>query len=699
MSVMSSTVKTKFAGLLRGLLRRLDEDEAPATPSVRVLTSTALAAGATPATVAVSHPAPHATPHPALLPAVAPSPAAMDNPDELQLPLQSILAALTMDLRAKIMQTPPPDMMISMPLEKILTQLAFGSVKINFGELRQAAPGVFVNSGGEHDHKAVTLPLNEILTRLNPARFSRRATQKHLEVADDIAGPFGPGGQGAKVSTNTKPTPSTTLTQRTTSQSLRMVAPAAPAPTQSTPVAPPPPAFVPRTITPAASGVVSPPPSLSHDTSLLANAAVPRSNGAPKPVIPPPPPPAPAAPVPAPVTSVPAPAAAEIPVEAAAITAPLAALSEHWPEGLRLEIIQSALAHAQVLLPINLVEPALKRGRISLTWRNLRPLIKPTPPPPSVHDSMELELPLSVIAPLFFGRQKTAPRPQSVAPPPTDIPNLFFGFPQPESSPEPAPIKMREPSPARPAAEPPVFRPASELPPLSDDLEEPVFRPVPKPTPTQPAPELPTFRPAPKLPPMSPDLEEPIFRPISKPSPASADTERQAVRPPSPPPPPRPTVKPVEAKIADSNFYIWGDEGETPRADETEYRRIQRPATDFTSRYATPKEIVERAMALPGVMGAMVALPDGLRVASQVPAELNADTLAAFLPQIFERVSQSTKELRMGALNNFNFTVGNIPWRIFRVNAVYFAAFGNVGEALPGAQLAALAAELDRKKQ
>jgi predicted regulator of Ras-like GTPase activity (Roadblock/LC7/MglB family) len=95
----------------------------------------------------------------------------------------------------------------------------------------------------------------------------------------------------------------------------------------------------------------------------------------------------------------------------------------------------------------------------------------------------------------------------------------------------------------------------------------------------------------------------------------------------------------------------------------------------------------------------VVALPDGLRVASQVPSDLNADTLAAFLPQIFDRVSQGTRELRMGSLNNFNFTVGNVPWRIYRVNAVYFAAFGSAGEALPGAKLALLAAELGRKKQ
>ncbi len=623
MSVMSNTVKTKFAGMLRGLLRRLDDSESPAPATQRVVSSpmhpgATYPVGTAPVAAAVTHSAPRPAPLPA---SAALPPAGANNPDELQLPLQPILAALTMDLRAKIMQTPPSDAMISVPLEKILNQLAFGSVKINFGELRHAAPGVFVISGGEHDHKPVTLPLNEILTRLNPARFSRRTAQKHLEVAEDITGPFGLDGQGVKISVPTKPTPSTTLTQRTSPESLRMVPPVAPAPAQSTPVTPPT-TFVPRVVTPTAK--VTPPlrPGPAHDTALVANLAVPRSNGAPKPVVPPP----------VPAASAP-PLAAQIPVEAAAISAPLAALSEHWPEGLRLEIIQSDLAHAQVLLPVNLIEPALKRGRITLTWRNLRSLIRPAPPAVSVHDGIELELPLNVIAPLFFARQKTAARPQSVTAPPTDIPNLFFGFPQPEASPQaPAP------------APPPV-----QLPP-----EPPLFRQTPPP---------------------------------------------QAIQPPVTAPLPRPATKPVDAKITDSNYYIWGDESEAPRIDETEYKHSQRPATDFTSRCATPKEIVERAMALPGVVGAVVALPDGLRVASQVPAELNADTLAAFLPQIFDRVSQSTRELRMGALNNFNFTVGNVPWRIFRVNAVYFAAFGTAGEALPSAPLAALAAELDRKKQ
>ena len=123
------------------------------------------------------------------------------------------------------------------------------------------------------------------------------------------------------------------------------------------------------------------------------------------------------------------------------------------------------------------------------------------------------------------------------------------------------------------------------------------------------------------------------------------------------------------------------------------------PGTTFVTRCATPNEVASRAAALDGVAGALIALPDGLMVASHLSADLNGDTLAAFLPHIFGKVSQCTKELRMGELNNLNFTVGNVPWKIFRVNAIFFAAFGRPGQPLPTAQLAELAAELDRKKQ
>jgi len=158
-------------------------------------------------------------------------------------------------------------------------------------------------------------------------------------------------------------------------------------------------------------------------------------------------------------------------------------------------------------------------------------------------------------------------------------------------------------------------------------------------------------------------------------------------------------AKPPVNKVVDTNYYVWDDVSDTARVDETEFKRKSATGTQFVVKYATPNEIVSRAAALDGVAGALVALPDGLMVASRIPPDLNGDTLAAFLPQIFSKVSQTTRELRMGELNNLNFTVGNVPWKIFRVNAIFFAAFGRVGEALPTGPLAALAAELDHRNK
>ncbi|HXR03377.1 MAG TPA: hypothetical protein VN836_01565 [Verrucomicrobiae bacterium] len=574
-------MKTKFVGLLRGLLHRFDEDEENAVESPRAIT----VAPPTESPAGESAPLTPDFPPPST-PAESQSAA-----DELELPLQTVLAALPMDLRAKVMQTPPAGATMIIAIEKVLSQLAHGSVKISFGELRLAAPTLFANSGGENDSRPVILPLNEILARLNPALLSRRSTQKKFEVADDVTGPFDGRGQGINFTT----TP------------LKPAAAPAPAPAPRTkapvswPVVPPhplgpQPTFASRNITP----IPAPATAAPATASPVSRNGIPRASSF--------------API-SPVT--PAAHPTILPEHAqSTISAPLAALSEEWPEALRVEIERTNLANAQVALPMHLVEPALKRGRVIFSWRYVRSWIRPVPPGVSVHDGIELELPLKVITPLFFGQQKTMARLQRKVTLAPEIPDLFFGFPQPQSPPE---TLVRQPEPVAPEPEP----------------EPEIARYVPR---------------------------------------------------------------PLDTKPADTNFYIWGDNGEAPKFEEEEFKRPHTPPTDFTSRRAMPKDIVARAMELPGVAGALVALQDGLKVASRVPAELNADTLAAFMPQIFERLGQSTRELRMGALNNVNFTVGNVPWKIFRVNAVYFAAFGRAGEALPTAQLALLAAELDRKK-
>ena len=536
---MANLLRTKFAGLLRGLLHQLDDREP--LPSQRPTGASASVPVAAPV------PAP-----------VAPPPRLV-NPDEIELSLAPIIAGLPIDLRAKLMAVPAAGTMICLPIETMMGQLAFGAVKISFGELRQLAPNIFANSGGEHDNRPVNLPLNEILPRLNPALLARRSGQK-IEVAEEVSGPFG--GQGRGVTFTTQPlkpiAPLPTPGPRADRPAVSMEAPL-----PATPIA-----FRP----PPASNI---PPTPTRPSAMPA-AAAPKISVAP----------------------IPAPAAPPLRPESASpsIFAALWDLAENWPEELKNEISRSVLANASVPLAGNMVEAGLKRGRFTMSWKQLRTLAKPSSTV-SPNDGLELDLPLKVIAPLFFAAQKNLTSDRKTVKVSADIPNLFFGFPQ--AAPEP---------------------------------------------------------------------------PVSKP-------------------------QPVDKKPADTNFYVWGDEGEMPKTEPNLVSPPSVPQTDFMRRQVPPADVVARALDLPGVAGALVTLPDGLRVASQVPADFNADTLAAFIPQIFERLNQATRELRMGALNNVNFTVGNVPWKIFRVSSVYFAAFGSAGEGLPTAQLAALAVELDRKKQ
>jgi predicted regulator of Ras-like GTPase activity (Roadblock/LC7/MglB family) len=304
------------------------------------------------------------------------------------------------------------------------------------------------------------------------------------------------------------------------------------------------------------------------------------------------------------------------------MTIALAELSEAWPEALRLEIAQLSLTDAKVALPAESIEAAMKRGKVAFPWKTVRSWIRPAPlPTVSVHDGAVLELPLKAIMPHFMTRQKAAKSQQKASMDET-IPNLFFGFPQPDA---------------------------------------------PQPDAPQPA---------------APQLHAPQPRSVVPEQNGNASTARV-----------NPEITPT-----DTNFYVWDDTADAPKEGETEFKR-KSTGTESTTRCATPNEVVARAAALDRVAGALVALPDGLMVAGKLSPDLNGDTLAAFLPHIFGKVSQCTKELRMGELNNLNFTVGNVPWKIFRVNAIFFAAFGRIGEPLPTAQLAVLAAELDHKKQ
>jgi predicted regulator of Ras-like GTPase activity (Roadblock/LC7/MglB family) len=554
----------------------------------------------------------------------------------VEIPLQKVLGCLPLELQPRIRVNDVGDITITVPLEKILAQLSRGSVKIAFGELRSAAPEVFT-SANDRDRVMVSLPLSEILPRLNPALIQRRRVQKTVEVPEDIRSPFDETGMGlvlamgpeamAQETTFKARTPAPAPKAGGTTFQARQTMPAAPAVTPppvppqapsrisltSAPTPPPPTVSTPS---PSVTGTsptafkkpfITPPASHSGPAAPSAPASIPFNR-----------PPSSPAPAPAPLVhrqpepfgsngsngkagshaQVPvpdlrsdthvSPAASKSTQEPIMVT--LVSLAEGWPDVVRKEIVDWGLVEARVALPFEAVEQGLKQGRVAFTWKIMRSWTRPAPRQgDSPNDSVLLELPLKLVAPLYFVRQRENGTHQQKVAVDDEIPNLFFGFPQPEQS-------------------------------------------------------------------------------------VAA---------------PRPN---------DSNFYVWDDGAEMLRGDDDyDTRSRQSPGTQFMAKYATPNEIVSRAAGLEGVAGALIALPDGLMVANSLPPDLNGETLAAFLPQIFGKVSACTKELRMGELNNLHFTVGNVPWKIFRVNAIFFAAFGRAGESLPTAQLAALAADLDHK--
>ena len=110
----------------------------------------------------------------------------------------------------------------------------------------------------------------------------------------------------------------------------------------------------------------------------------------------------------------------------------------------------------------------------------------------------------------------------------------------------------------------------------------------------------------------------------------------------------------------------------------------------------TPNEIVARTTQLPNVAGALITLQDGLLVATNMPPELKTETIAAFIPQIFGRLNQYSKELQMGDTKAVSFTVECGTVQVYNAGIIYFAAYGKSGTLLPLAELQLIAGELGR---
>jgi predicted regulator of Ras-like GTPase activity (Roadblock/LC7/MglB family) len=276
-------------------------------------------------------------------------------------------------------------------------------------------------------------------------------------------------------------------------------------------------------------------------------------------------------------------------------------VSAAWPDPVRQEIEQFNLGSASISIPVARVEPGMKTGRLVFTWAELCGWLS-DPLPESAHGQSQLELPLSVIAPLFMSLRRAA-APRKTTNLGDNVPDLFGGK-------------------GRQAAPPP----------------EP---PPPPPEPVAPEPE-------PEPEPVQAEAEEPVF-------------STQAAEP----------VSEVRAEISAAPAEV-----------------------DLT-----PEDVVAWVLTLPGVAGALLASNDGLLVAGQLPAPLEAETMAAFLPQILMRVGICTEEIQLGRLRSVTLLVGQTSCAMFKAGALCLAVMGQPGKALPESALERMAVELAQLNQ
>jgi competence ComEA-like helix-hairpin-helix protein len=83
------------------------------------------------------------------------------------------------------------------------------------------------------------------------------------------------------------------------------------------------------------------------------------------------------------------------------------------------------------------------------------------------------------------------------------------------------------------------------------------------------------------------------------------------------------------------------------------------------------QEIVRHASQLPGVVGCIMAMEDGLFVTGQLPPSMDTQTVSAFAPQLFRRVSRYVKEMNVGRVRRFSLFTEEHPVSIFHTGKIF----------------------------
>jgi len=295
-----------------------------------------------------------------------------------------------------------------------------------------------------------------------------------------------------------------------------------------------------------------------------------------------------------------------------ALSVSIGTVSQKWPKEILALVRQLGVTDLEI--PNSLIEAALKSGRIDFQWEQVVTWLRPAPEGDVALDQAGtvLELPLSVVAPLYLQQSKYKAKTSSV---PGGIPDLFSNKGD----------KLDQTQ----------FAQEVQAAEAAEEEEEAEAAPVVKAPPRPAAPAAPAHAPA------------PVAVPAYIPDPTRA--------------------KSLAELFGEPNKKNW-----------------------------TPNEIVQKTITMRGIIGSLIALQDGLLVAGSMPQPWKTETIAAFIPQIFGRLTQYTKELQMGEVKTVSFGVDGGTLQIFNAGIIYFGALGQQGTALPVEELTLIASELSR---
>lgn len=121
---------------------------------------------------------------------------------------------------------------------------------------------------------------------------------------------------------------------------------------------------------------------------------------------------------------------------------------------------------------------------------------------------------------------------------------------------------------------------------------------------------------------------------------------------------------------------------------------VAAPAAPAAATASGPSEVLAKAATLPGVEGVVIASQEGLKVASQLPAEFNSDAFAGFVVAMFSRMNQFTGDLKLGEPKALNVQTSNRSLAIVKSGRTFIAVIGKADAVLPVEDLKKLAATL-----